>query len=136
MSHLENFKRQHREIKELVDNLTTMLKQDLLVQEPTKVRTVLSTLAGKLMMHLAMEDQFLYPTLIQNGNAQAQTTAARFSNEMGGLVQVFKDYSTKWLNPSSIKADPEAFISESHEILQALRHRIAREDGELYPLVE
>ncbi len=136
MSRLDNFKRQHREIGELVNDIITMLSQDLLVQDPTKVRTLLSTLSGKLMMHLAMEDQFLYPSLMENSNNQIKTTAARFSTEMGDLVKVFKDYSDKWLNPSTIKANPEAFIKESHDIFLALRRRIEREDRELYPLVD
>lgn len=136
MSRLNNFKRQHREIRELADKISMILNQDLLVQDPMEVRNLLSTLSGKLMMHLAMEDQFLYPNLMESNDSQIQTTAARFSTEMGDLVKVFKDYSAKWLNPSTIQANHEAFIKESRAIFQALLKRIDREDRELYPLVE
>ena len=136
MSRLNNFKRQHREIRELADKISMILNQDLLVQDPMEVRNLLSTLSGKLMMHLAMEDQFLYPNLMESNDSQIQTTAARFSTEMGDLVKVFKDYSEKWLTPSSIKANPDTFIKDSHDIFQALLRRIEREDRELYPLVD
>ena len=50
MSRLNNFKRQHREIRELADKISMILNQDLLVQDPMEVRNLLSTLSGKLMM--------------------------------------------------------------------------------------
>lgn len=136
MSRLDNFKRQHREIRELVSNITALLDRDLLLAEPAQVRYQLSALSGKLMMHLAMEDKFLYPSLMGKDDTKIQSTADRFSAEMGDLVKVFKDYSEKWLTPSSIKANPDTFIKDSHDIFQALLRRIEREDRELYPLVD
>ena len=136
MSRLTNFKRQHREIRELISTITPLLDRDLLLIEPTQVRYKLSALLGKLMMHLAMEDRFLYPRLIKSKNRQIQTTANRFSTEMGDLVKVFNDYSKKWLSSSSIRANPDAFIEDSHDTFRALLNRVDLEDLELYPLVE
>lgn len=136
MSQLSNFKRQHREIRELVSMITSLLKHDLLCQEPTKIRYILSTLAGKLMMNLAMEDQFLYPSLKEKDDQRIQTTAHKFFTEMGDLMNVFKNYSQKWLSPSLIRENPDSFIQDSQDILHSLLKRIEQEDQQLYPLLE
>ena len=136
MVQLANFKRQHQEIRELVNMTTALLDHSALEKDPTQVRYKLSALSGKLLIHLSMEDQFLYPILMEQDDRQLQTTARKFLAEMGDLVTVFKNYSQKWISPSSIKANPAAFIKESTDILHALLQRIEREDRELYPLVE
>ena len=136
MGQLVNFKRQHREIRELVNKIKSSLLIDLLQTEPASVRYILSTLSGKLLMHLAMEDQFLYPSLMEKNDPILRATAQKFLTEMGDLVDVFKNYSQKWLRPSLIQADPRAFIEDSNQIFHALLQRIDQEDQELYPLSE
>ena len=136
MGYLENFKRQHREIKELVEHILPMLNQDLLKREPAKIRSTISILTGKLMMHLAMEDHFLYPSLRERNDQRLQTIGEKFFAETSDLMVVFKSYSQKWLNPGSIKENPDSFIRESEELFHLLLRRIDEEDRHLYPLFE
>jgi hypothetical protein len=55
---------------------------------------------------------------------------------MGGLKQTFADYSRRWNTPEAMQAAPGDFIRESRAVLDALMHRIMREERELYPLVD
>lgn len=136
MGHLANLKRQHREIQDMVNELLSLLNPNILQRNPVSVRTKLSALSGKLSIHLAMEDKYLYPMLIENGRSGVQATAKKFFTEMGDLVDVFQNYSHKWLNPNSIKANSHEFITDSNNIFRTLQQRIERENRELYPLFE
>jgi hypothetical protein len=99
------------------------------------MRKQLSTLAGKVNFHLAMEDKALYPRLLQRRGTRAETLAGRFMKEMGGLAQVFTDYNSKW-QVSAIRADLPGFANETRKVFGALSHRIARETSELYPVAD
>ena len=92
-------------------------------------------LASTLIGHLKTEDWVLYPSLVASADAQIASTARTFSEQMGGLAAAFIGYSDKW-NANAIAADWPGYCRESRAILDALTHRIARENRELYPLLE
>jgi hypothetical protein len=43
--------------------------------------------------------------------------------------------SRKW-GPAQVAKDPAAFVRETREVVAALKHRIGREDRELYDLID
>ncbi|NLY90875.1 MAG: hemerythrin domain-containing protein [Firmicutes bacterium] len=133
---LKNFKRQHREIRDLIGTLTPLLDHEPLTRDPAKVRYILSTLAGKLMIHFAMEDHFLYPALKEKNDQRLQSLGDKFFAKTGDLMIVFQNYSQKWINPVLIRENPDSFIQESKDIFLLLLHRIEEEDQELYPILE
>ena len=92
-------------------------------------------LASTLIGHLKTEDWVLYPSLVASADAQIASTARTFSEQMGGLAAEFIAYSEKW-NANAIAADWAGYCRASRAILDALNHRIARENRELYPLLE
>ena len=99
------------------------------------MRTLLSNLAGKLNLHLAMEDKALYPRLMEKKDAESGVLARKYMDEMGGLAQVFTTYNSKW-QVSAISADAAGFCRETQTVFAALGKRIEREDNHLYPLVD
>ena len=131
MGFTDKFRQQHDEILGIVGELTQHIKTKA---EAQVMRTSLSSLAGKLNFHLAMEDKALYPRLM-NGDGSAKGVAGRFMQEMGGLGEVFQAYNNRW-QVSAIRKDPEGFAAETHKVFQALGKRIARENAELYPLAD
>lgn len=120
----------------LAGEIAALLSPDRLVGETAKVRNLLSSLAGKLKVHLAMEDKSLYPTLLTAKDAKVTATARQFVEEMGGITKVFGDYSTKWATNSAIAADPQGFATDTKNLFGALGKRIERENRDLYPLAE
>lgn len=131
MSFTEKFRQQHEEILGMVGELNQKLKAQADAQD---VRTVLSSLAGKLNYHLALEDKALYPRIMKK-DAAASAMATRFMEEMGGLGAVFVAYNNKW-QVSAIRSDPAGFAAETRKVFLALGKRIARENAELYPLAD
>ena len=91
MGHLANFKRQHREIRELVKTIKSLLSHEFLHNDPAQARYKLSALSGKLLMHLSMEDQYLYPSLTGQDNPHIRAVAEQFFQEMGDLFDTFKN---------------------------------------------
>jgi Hemerythrin HHE cation binding domain len=132
MGYTDKFRSQHSDILEVVGDIT----QNIKVQADAAVlRRMLSNLAGKLNLHLAMEDKALYPRLMEMKDGDAKEVATRFMTEMGGLGGAFAAYNNKW-QVSVIRKDPAGFSKESHAVFSALGKRIARENADLYPLAD
>lgn len=132
MGFSDKFRAQHDEILAMAGEITVKLKGK---PDATEIRKLLSNLAGKVNFHLAMEDKALYPRLMQVKGSDAQVTATKFQNEMGGLAEVFSSYNNKW-QVSAIRSDFEGFAEQTRKVLGALAHRISRENADLYPLAD
>lgn len=130
------FRRQHEEISKLADDLASFLKPELLESEAKAARLVLSKLAGVLNMHLAAEDNVLYPNLLKTENEEIRTIAQKYIDEMSSLKESFGKYLKKWPSSLSLQSNPEEFIVETEQILLLLRQRIQRENNELYYIVD
>lgn len=136
MSKTESFRAQHKEIGTLVLQIEKDLTPDGL-RVPGKaeeVRSILSALAGKLSIHLAMEDKALYPQMLSSNNDAAKKMAESYMQEMGALAGAFKDYVAKWSNGTVIRENAETFCTQTKEVFTLLKKRVEREEANLYPL--
>jgi hypothetical protein len=133
MAYTDNFRRQHQDLLALAGEIAGKLKAQ--PADARGLRNLLSALAGKLTVHLAMEDKALYPRLVQENVDNSRALADAFQQEMGGLAGTFADYNQKW-QLDAIAADPAGFASETHKVFAAVGRRIARENSELYPLAD
>jgi len=136
MSIIDDYRRQHKEILELVNRLSGYLNEQKLKNDAQEARNILSRLSGALKVHLAMEDNSLYPRLLASRDDKIKKIARQFIEETGGIATVFNNYLDKWPNPASIEGNPMEFINESNQFFNALKNRIYREDNILYPLVD
>ena len=132
MGYMDKFRAQHEDILRAAQDIQQQLAGPA---DPAVLRKKLSALAGKVGFHLAMEDEALYPRLMEHPAAATRDRAARFKDEMGGLGEVFTRYNTKW-QLSAIRADLEGFAQETRKVFGALAHRIERENQQLYPLAD
>lgn len=136
MARTDRFRRQHQEILQLMAQITSMLDTSQPGEKARDIRTQLSVLAGKLNVHLAMEDNALYPSLLEQKDGNVGLVARKYAEEMGHIKETFAGYLKKWPTPMAIQNDPGRFSGETREIFAALARRIQREDDELYPLVD
>jgi Hemerythrin HHE cation binding domain len=86
---------------------------------------------GKLSIHLAMEDQSLYPRLIQHANESIRETAKRFAREMRGVKPAVGSFGRKWTE-AELRTNPTAFCDEAKKLFVVLANRIKRENTQLY----
>ncbi|HRK98118.1 MAG: hemerythrin domain-containing protein [Alphaproteobacteria bacterium] len=132
---ITSFLDQHKGAAEIVGQIESHISSGS-VGDPSAVRTLLSSLVGKLSIHLAMEDKNIYPKAAVSDNAELKAMSARLQTEMSGLADVLKSYSGKWSNASDISASQSEFIAETKGIVSALKNRISVEERDFYPLVE
>jgi iron-sulfur cluster repair protein YtfE (RIC family) len=136
MRHTELYRQQHAVIVELIRKLEESLDVSKLQENTMQVWHLLAELSGQIVVHLAGEDRWLYPELRNCGDSQAETVARVFSEEMGHIAGAFKAYTERWLMPSAISNEPQAFIEQTREIARTLHHRMRREHVELYSLAD
>jgi hemerythrin-like domain-containing protein len=136
MERFQTFYREHKEILETISELNLLLKQESIKENSESIVDLLASLSGKLQIHLAMEDKYLYPLLLRSKDSKLHQMADDFSTEMGDIGKVLKNYINEWGSITSLAGNPIKFINESNEIFRALKNRIKKEEKELYPLAE
>lgn len=127
------FKTQHQRIRELSDQIRTALKLPDPARAAATARDHLAKMAGTLTVHLAAEDQVLYPRLSADKRREVSEVARRFQQEMGGLKETFGNHVKRWTS-DTVATDQAGFARETLALLGALATRMDREERELYPL--
>ena len=100
------------------------------------IATQLARLQGLLRIHLAEEDQYLYPALIAVKDRRAAVLAEQFQNEMGSLAWVTEDFMQRWSSSAVIAVNFAAFNLALDCLLGTLAARIERENITLYPIAD
>lgn len=136
MPRTDNFRQQHSELTVLAGAIKQGLRKDSLARDASEMRRLLSEFAGKLKVHLAIEDKTLYPKLLNHGDPEIAATAQEFMDEMGGLAGVFNAYVAKWSTIANIQRDVDGFVKESQAIFSAFAARIHKEDNVLYKMLD
>lgn len=127
----EGFRKQHAEILVLVEHLKNDLKQLNPSIHFQTFRNQLTSLLGKVQVHLTMEDHVLYPILIQSISQELSSLALLYQTEMGGIKQGLIKFTQEW-TAEKMKEDPERFALAGIELLSELEARIERENEQLY----
>lgn len=123
---------EHAELATIARELRRLVrKQEPDIEALTRERW---RLGYRLAVHLAREDRHVYPSLKRHTDAQIAARATAYEAEMGNLDQQYRDYMARW-DSVGITARWEGFCGETLGILDALEHRVAREEQDLYPLL-
>ena len=132
----DTFRNQHGKLVKIVQEITAQLDDKKLAVNAAPTHNLLSSLAGVLKIHLAAEDQALYPKLISHNDAKIKNLAKQYVTEMGGIKSAFEAYQQRWSSPQKIQANPATFVQETRGVFDVLAKRIYKEDNELYPLLD
>lgn len=132
MTPMNKLRKQHEEILIIVNRISDGLE----TKKETELLDLIDNLGVLLEEHLLLEDDFLYPALKRRTKEGIRDVATLFSIELGGIRDAFSKYSSKWSSSGVIGQSRIYFTSETKALLTALRRRIAKEDKDLFPLVE
>jgi iron-sulfur cluster repair protein YtfE (RIC family) len=132
----DKYRAQHVELLRLVSGLADFMNSAELHSAPAKAVALLNTLGGRVKVHLALEDQALYPRLTKSPDSSVRETAEKFKSEMGGIAGAFGQFISKWVAPDAIANDLAGFKSATTSLLAVLKDRIDRENEILYNLVD
>jgi Hemerythrin HHE cation binding domain len=136
MARTDKFRSQHAELVQAAADFSKLLSPAQLGKDGGPARQQLAQLAGKLNVHLAMEDKSLYPGLLRHKDPAVQAKAKKFIDEMGGIKKAFAAYSGKWPSAAAIQANAGGFVQETQALFGVLAQRIQAEDNDLYKLVD
>jgi hypothetical protein len=135
MAASDSYRKQHAELVDIVRSIEPLLDPAKLAGAAAEARNLISKLLGKLSIHLAMEDQSLYPRLVQHADKSVRETAKRFATEMGGVKPSVEAFGSRWTE-AELRANPTAFCDEATKLFVVLADRIKRENTQLYPLLD
>ena len=136
MEILATYRSQHDEILKIGSRIEKLMDQKLLAQNASEIRSALATIAKKIVLHLALEDKSLYPTLLSYSDNKVHEIAENFQKEMNNIAGDFKEYINFWRQDSAIEHDPAGFLTQTENIFSVLKSRIKRVYEELFPLIE
>ena len=123
---------QHEEVKKEMNAIKKLLASSDIAEHSKEIASHMNTLAGKISMHLLMEDKHLYPNLIERGNDEIKRMAERFQKEMGNLAEVFMGYKERYNTAPKIMQNINTIKSETNEVFSKIDKRIQKEENELY----
>lgn len=136
MSSTKTYRDDHAALGVMIKDFEAMLDAARLQTQAADCRKLLSSLVGKLRIHLSSEDQLLYPRAAQSSDQSIRQLAERFQREMGPLAQSLKQYSDRWLVPKDIATRADEFVKESRGVVNALKERIRKENTEFYSALD
>lgn len=134
MARTDNLRRQHEKLLAKAGEIDALASRAASPAVAQEIRNHLSQLIGTLMVHLAAEDQSLYPELLKSADKETREVARRFSAEMGGVGNAVAEFNRKFT--ASQIGSSASFAQEWKSLLKVLADRIARENTELYPLAD
>lgn len=136
MGTTEHFQRQHADLVQLSFDVVKDATPATMATDASDVRRRLARFVGRLKLHAAMENDALYPRLLQSEHAEIRDKARAMLAEVGTIYDEFFAFSRRWLQAGVIERDPSAFGTELFRVMKLLGRRMSRETKELYPLVD
>ena len=134
MTSIDSVKGRHSDLLEMISDIRRMLNPEILSIRPNAklAYETICALSDKMKQHLTAEDAGLYPPLLTHENPQVKAVAWGFINGEKPLRKMFDSYHKKWLKDCDFTFT-EAFMRDTHEMLDMLETRIDREQTILLP---
>lgn len=132
---LNTYLEQHMAVEAEISTIKSLINTNNVQQNAGAIALHISTLAGKIKIHLSMEDKYLYPDLEKSENEQVGKLALDYQKEMGNLAEKFVTYKDKYNTKQKIEQNLSTIIQETTQILLAIENRIQREESELYKFI-
>lgn len=130
--HTGVYRRQHDQLRRLIVSTSN----HLVPLDAVACRAGLARLETIVSVHLALEDQALYPRMMTHDNPKIREIAANYRTRMGSLAAEFQTFVRKWSPCGEIESAAFDFAVEYCAISDALIHRMELEDSTLYALVD
>ena len=93
-------------------------------------------MSGTIKLHLAVEDQVLYPALQRGDNAELARMGRQYQSEMTSIASAYDAFARRWNTADGVRRDAQGFRNEANVVLRRVFERMQREDREFYPRIE
>lgn len=126
----DDLRTQHDELIRLTTQIT---KEFTSTKDSAALFDLFSSLTEVLLKHLTLEDQTLYPFMLNSDNLNIRTMAKEFKLEMGDIAPVYIDFTKKYSSVIIIENNFEECHADTKNLFSKLIHRIIRENTILFP---
>lgn len=132
---IEKFKHQHRDI---LGNISALrrLAQAGVAQNAADIAELIVSMSSTIKLHLAVEDQALYPALQRGANAELARMGEQYQKDMGPIAQAYDAFAKRWNRPESVRRDEQHFRDDANRVLRMVFDRMQRENRDFYPRIE
>jgi hemerythrin-like domain-containing protein len=132
---IDKFKQQHVDILRRVAALRELTHAGIAGNAQAIAEGIIG-MSAVIKLHLAVEDQALYPALQRGGDAVLARLGRQYQDEMGPLAQAYDAFARRWNTAQRLRADAEGFRADANNVLRRLHERMQRENHEFYPRIE
>lgn len=132
---IDKFKHQHEDILADITALRQLVHGGI-ESNAERIAARIIAMSGNIKLHLAVEDNVLYPALADCGDATLARMSNLYQREMNGIVAGYMAFATTWNSAAHLLAAPEKFRAEANGVLRRVYERIKKEDLEFYPAAE
>ena len=122
----------HRVIQDYLRQLTDLVNGTIEKTNAPLIAELINKTTGVLNMHLASEDHFVYPKLLESSDEKIRSITRSYMNEMTKIADSYLAFHKNFNTPSKILADTDEFKKTFKQVRDALLMRIDREEKELY----
>ena len=129
---MELYVTKHRVIQDYLNQLTELVNGTIDKANAPLIAELINKTTGVLNMHLASEDSFVYPKLLENSDPRIRSITRSYMDEMTKIADAYLAFHKKYNTPSKILADTDEFKKAFKQVRDALLTRIDREEKELY----
>lgn len=131
----DTYIKHHEEIRELMSNIEKLIKEKQLEKNADIIARQVAVLAGKVSIHLSLEDKYLYPKLAESTEEKIRSLALRYQKQMGGIASNFVAYKDKYNTKPEVLEGAAKIEKETEAMFKELRNRIEKEEQELYQYI-
>ncbi len=135
MYSLSELKKQNQEINDLIEVISTLIKEKKLMTNPF-VCDLVTRFNEKVWMHLVFEENSIYVELAKHHNPKISEIASEFHESAREIRKDFSAYMKHWCKVSGSDHHQQAFCEETAQMLNKIKARIDYESEKMFPLVE
>jgi len=138
MQTLDGYRSTHSDLRQMIDDLRSLLTPEQLRIRPNArmAYELLLDLGERVQRHLAEEDRGLYPSLLIHDDPKVKSIAWGFISGERPLRMIFDHYHKHWLKNGDFNFSDD-FLTETHQVFEMIGQRLDREEEVLLPkLVE
>lgn len=132
---IDKFKHQHGDIKRRIGELRDLTRAGA-AQNAEAIALGIVAMSALIKLHLAVEDQVLYPALQADHQSDLARLARHYQSDMVPIAAAYNAFARRWSTSQSVRADEQGFRDDANLVLRKLHERMLREDREFYPQIE
>lgn len=132
---IDKFKHQHGDIKRRIAELRDLARAGADTHAEAIAQGIVA-MSALIKLHLAVEDQVLYPALQADRQSDLARLARHYQRDMVPIAAAYDAFARRWNTSQRVREDAQGFRDDANLVLRKLHERMLREDREFYPQIE